>query len=64
MADTPGGAFPIISDTTVVRFRASALVTLIVGVFGAGGWATWMTFKVDSLDSKVTELLQEIRAGK
>ena len=39
MADTPG-AFPVIGDTTTIRFKLGTLIGFIVGVIGM---ATWLT---------------------
>lgn len=37
---TPPGAFPIIGDSTTVRFRLSALMALIFAIVGAAIWLT------------------------
>ena len=40
MTATPAGQFPVIGDTTTVRFKLGTLVGFIIGVVGM---ATWLT---------------------
>lgn len=63
MTETPGRPFNAMPDA-VVKTNWQVIGTLIVLAFGAGGWATWMTFKVDSLDAKVAEILSELKSAR
>lgn len=63
MTDTPTTPFRAMPESRVIT-NWSVIGGVIVFAFGAGGWATWLTFKVDSLDAKVTELLTEMKAAK
>ena len=61
---------PTIRDNTTIGIRLpitawwGILSVLVVGAFGAGCWATWMTVQIDALRDSVTEIKQDIKSIK
>ena len=63
MADTPG-AFPIISDSTTVRFKAGALVALLGGVVGFVFWLTTMHNTISHNSGRLERIEADVREIK
>lgn len=63
MADTPGKAFRAMAESPVITNWA-VLIALIGVSFGAGVWATKMSTRLDALDAKISDFIQEYRSSR
>ena len=49
MTETPGKAFPVIGDTSTVRFKLGTLIGFLVTLLGGCWWLSNLSFTVNEL---------------
>ena len=49
MVETPGKSFPVIGDTSTIRFKLGTLIGFIVSLLGGCWWLSSLSFTVNEL---------------